>query len=465
MHILTHCCIDTSANICFESPDIASEALNSLSLASRPELAGIHGLQLRAAKPLSSNPSPMLQVRIAVATDRKKPRAREASRFYMMHPELDPREKRRSSNRRHRPERNSSRRRRSNGGNESDSFMRDRTPRRFPSHSRRNSSNSSYSSDPQSSKRGQRRRRNRDRSASPNRAPRNNRFRNRTPPPKYSRRDPYPFNRANTGKELFPTSTAKVVNSGKELLPNKTVAANLKKELFPTLKAGPGIPSHRRTNSIDATSQAADLFASRMTVPFVDGAADGFPLHSDSVQRPASFSIRGTATTQNDGGTGLSIKGVAATQNDGGGTGFSIKGSAGDGQTVKELFPTKLGNRGKELFAGRGARNKADMFYWAWWANNDWEGVGFLNSKVVAGSPLGRSTCEARDISLCLALKRVWAMLSPLSFSLAMSWIEDRRALIPLVLFLALALYLSATSSHQARLEADDGAAVGKIGR
>ena len=278
----------------------------------------------------------MMQIRIAVANDRKKPRAHEASRFYMMHPELDPRERRRSSNRRQRQDRNSTRLRRSTE-EDKDGYS---TSRRRGSRSRQ-SSISSHSSGPQQQ------RRDRERSASPSRGPKNDRPRRRTPPPKYTHRDPYPVNRVNLGKELFPSGTTKALNGGKELLPNKTVAANLKKELFPTLKSGPGTPNHRRTNSIDATREATDLFASRMTVPFVDGAADSFPLHSDSVQPPAGFSIKGTAGTQSRDG----------------GTGFSIRGAAGDTQSVKELFPTKIGNRGKELFAGRGTRNKADMFY------------------------------------------------------------------------------------------------------
>ena len=264
----------------------------------------------------------------------------------MMHPELDPREKRRSANRRHRSERNSTRRRRSSEDND-DHSMRDDTSRGPASRSRRDSTSSRSSNPRHNSNRYRERRRIRERSASPGRESRNDKARSRSPPPKYTRRDPESFNRMNLGKELFPAGAVKVLNEGKELLPNKTIAANLKKELFPTLRAGSGTAHHRRTNSIDATREATDLFASRMNVPFVDGASDSFPLHSDSVPRPADFSI----------------KGVAKTQSRDGGTGFMIRGAAVDAQPAKELFPTKMGNRGKELFAGKGARNRADMFY------------------------------------------------------------------------------------------------------
>ena len=50
-------------------------------------------LRLRTAKTLSNHPESVIQVRAAVKTDRKKHRAHEASRFYLMHPEHDPRER------------------------------------------------------------------------------------------------------------------------------------------------------------------------------------------------------------------------------------------------------------------------------------------------------------------------------------------------------------------------------------
>src|SRR5271168_3158788 len=79
---------DTSANIPYERADLALEALRSF-VESPPSDFDISQLQLLPAKPSSTHPSASLQVRLAVQSDRKKPRAHEASRFYMMHPEHD----------------------------------------------------------------------------------------------------------------------------------------------------------------------------------------------------------------------------------------------------------------------------------------------------------------------------------------------------------------------------------------
>ena len=93
--------------------------------------------------------------------------------------------------------------------------------------------------------------------------------------------------------------------------------------------------------------------SSKMVTPLVDGANDSFPLRSDSINidqptRPKEKDIKKNG--------GFSIKGAAKAQDQG----FSIKGTAES--RVKELFPSKVSNKGKELFANR-ARNRADMFY------------------------------------------------------------------------------------------------------
>ena len=73
---------DTSANLCFETPEIASDALNHI--ATDPLGPDGNPLDLRAAKPSASKPEASIFIRLAVSTDRKRPRAHEASRFYMM---------------------------------------------------------------------------------------------------------------------------------------------------------------------------------------------------------------------------------------------------------------------------------------------------------------------------------------------------------------------------------------------
>ena len=380
---------DTSANIVFENADVAEAILRTLSEDSSAELSHF---QLRSAKLCLAHPESNLQIRIAVLGDRKQPRAHEASRFYMLHPEHDPREKRRSGRRSSFPrtmrygDQEHRRRRRDDRRQGISASMYDDTG--SPSDSRRNSI-SSYSSSASRSQRVPRHvdrgvpRRPRDRSASPNqRNDRNgHRSRNRTPPPRYRKRDPHPFPVANSGKELFPVKTsssglservAARSNSvqGKELLINKSKAANMKKELFP-LKSG--VNGHRRSLAFDAADETADLFATGLTVPFTDGSFDqrgsskgsladritAGPIAHSSPKKPTAkdsgFSIQGAATKPQD--VGFSIRGLATD------------GSNSSGAKVKELFPGKVGagNQGKELFAAKvagGARRKraVDMF-------------------------------------------------------------------------------------------------------
>ena len=152
----------------------------------------------------------------------------------------------------------------------------------------------------------------------------------------------------NRGKELFPNGLQGAA------IKNKAAAANIKKELFPHLmKAGGSLAFHRRTNSIDATydttTDALALnMAGAMSVPFADGAADGkSKLRSDA--------FRHVPSQVDNGIDGFNIKGAA---------GISIRGTAAKSEArVKELFPNKLSNKGKELFAGVRDRKRADMFY------------------------------------------------------------------------------------------------------
>ena len=229
----------------------------------------------------------------------------------------------------------------------------------------------------------------RDRSASPgkgsdNDTPSSNRQRysRRTPPPKYASRDPYPIPIENSSKELFPTKLTPATK--KELFPNKKAATSLKKEIFP-LRAGTSIHSHRRSDAFDAADETADLFATGMSVPFVDGAVDpnsGSRSLADRITSPSSSASHTSKPALANFGRlrnsdpdpdpevledlesgGFNIRGAAKQPE----RGFSIRGIAGEG-SVKELFPGR-GNRGKELFAeklvGRGTRrNRAeDMFY------------------------------------------------------------------------------------------------------
>ncbi|PWY86984.1 hypothetical protein BO70DRAFT_287986 [Aspergillus heteromorphus CBS 117.55] len=369
---------DTSANLLYSSAEIGLQALSALTQVNEEEdTSALPALRLRSAKPLSTHPDSVLQVRSAVKTDRKKPRAHEASRFYLMHPEHDPRERLR---------RELSDRRRSGGGDAGDG---DYTRRRFdgrelrrrrdrdadesfsanmyddakPASPDRSESDRSYDRRERRGRRelfpeeGRSSGRLRARSASPGRdtlmeeggryaeqdrldSRRN--FRDRSPQ----------LNRRNEGKELFPVSkTAASDSNTRELFPNRTA-----KELFPSK-----VSNHRRSDAIDAADETADLFARRISVPLVDGSHDQPPPRRKrdielfpETSETGVLNIRGTAGQDQ----GLLIRGAA--------NGISIKGR---GASVRELFPSKYNsNAGKELFSdkieGRGGprRRAEDMF-------------------------------------------------------------------------------------------------------
>ena len=379
---------DTSANIVFDSSDVAIDALHHFTLQSDGDTGSLHTLQLRTAKPLSTHPSSVLLVRIAISTDQKRPRAYEASRFYMMHPEHDPRERRRRNGRS-----DGDYRRRRYGNHEHRRKRKDDLAEGFTAsmydddagalaarkgRSDRRSSGSSFSSGTGSTSfrgdsyrpTGRDHKTTRDRSASPGKE--NNsrdRIRRRTPPPRYTSRERKPRTEENATKELFPSKLgsydigAELRGNSKikELFPTKKLSTNTKpKELFP-LKAGIGV--HRRSDAFDAADETASLFASGMSVPFVDGAMDSPSNHGRLKASDPDPTAEDLADLQRGG---FSIRGAAKQASQG----FSIRGKASDGGTsVKELFPGKAGNAGKELFAERlekrGAlrRTAADMFY------------------------------------------------------------------------------------------------------
>ncbi|KAL8677715.1 MAG: hypothetical protein Q9186_005883 [Xanthomendoza sp. 1 TL-2023] len=381
---------DSSANIVYETPGAALEAVRSLAHPfTGQEAAAIPNLQLRSAKSLSTRPESRLQVRIAVATDVKRPRAHEASRFYMMHPEYDPRERLRG--RKHTEggsdyqkqrygDGEHQRRRLQDRGNRSSKSMYDDDSGSLARNehvSRRSSISMNSSVSSLADGRTHQRRRSRTgqhgdcyrpgtgtqhdarrrRSASPGKddEARGNiggrHARQRTPP------------RSNRSKELLSVKSAGVTSS-KELFPNKSIAANLKKELFP---AKAGSSHHRRSDAFDAADETADLFAARMALSKKIPAASRPTTVADlSFER-----LRSSDTERHDEGqvedSGISIRGASKHH----GSGVSIRGvvAASKAETNRELFPRKMGNLGKELFAeklqGRGLRrNKAeDMFY------------------------------------------------------------------------------------------------------
>ena len=399
---------DTSANLVFEGEETAKTALRHLTLPSN-ESDSLPISQLRAAKTLSTHPGSSLCVRIALITDQKRPRAYEASRFYMMHPEHDPREQRRlgarlqgnGDYRRKGYSDNEHRRRRrrdkedgfdasmyDDGGLSSRRGSISSSPNEFGMEGEMKTRRRGDSYRP-AREEGKSTRLTRDRSASPN-------GRNRhTPPQIYRSRDPNPFHHDNRGKELFPSTfrskrdadrndkdlfSSKLliadVNKGpnapksalaretapigNDLFSNRTRASEMKKELFPQKV---NLNKHSRFDAFDAADETADLFANGMSVPFIDRPSGRkTPINE---QRPCGLQSQAGGE---DVDVGLTIRGASRADNQG----FSIRGGAAVKAigTIKELFPGKAAsNSGKELFAERiegrgGRRNRAeDLFY------------------------------------------------------------------------------------------------------
>jgi Nuclear cap-binding protein subunit 3 len=401
---------DSSANLVYPSADAALEALGALS-AITPTKAEVitNPLQLRETKPRQGS---HLQIRRAVIGDKKKRNAKEASRYYLLHPEADPIERMRTefANGRNR-----------RGGDHGD-YQRRRYNDREDRRRRDQDANSEeggefnasmYDDNPQprqSRSHGRGRRSARNRSASPGRSitnsdeiiiddvsgsendhrpstRRNNnnsdRFRDRSPPPSYSFDDPHPFPKANREKELFPSNTGP--KSGQlasdhiqtqKQAERAATAAKLRKELFPNKTDR---SNHRRSDAFDARTAAdaansADL-SSRMSrrMDITDSTTTSSNTNSNVGKELFSGTSNSDANAGGARGGNLSIKGTAGLSIKGG-AGMSIKGGAAAAANVRELFPDKYvrgggGNEGKELFSdkikGRGnvRRNRAEDLF------------------------------------------------------------------------------------------------------
>ncbi|KAJ5339857.1 Protein of unknown function DUF2414 [Penicillium brevicompactum] len=281
-------------------------------------------------------------LRSAVKSDRKQARAHEKSRFYLMHPEHDPRERLRQefkerrrdddggdgdySRRRFDDREHRRRRDRDDGENFSADMYGDNVGSGGSGRDRRGRGHSQRELLPDADRA---RGRLRNRSASPGRdtleeelskresQDTGRRFRERSP------RQP----RRNQGRELL-AAGSESTSGNRELFPNKTTSSYIKKDLIPTKPS-----NHRRSDAFDA-SRVPD-----------EGAR-----------------IRGAARASGED-QGFAIRGGASQ-------GLSIKGK---GESVRELFPSKYGNdnsnnAGKELFndtlEGRGGRRRRaeDMF-------------------------------------------------------------------------------------------------------
>ncbi|KAG9699308.1 hypothetical protein KCU95_g11583, partial [Aureobasidium melanogenum] len=325
---------DTSANLIYESEQAAQEALIALSDLQDDNVAP---LQLRRAKALPSNPDTELYVRQATLADKKAPRAHERSRFYLMNPDHDPRERKGDyDNRRRGPPRDN--RQRNDAPKPFDVNMYDDAEEESPA--------LSYDEDDRRHTRrrddrprrprggdlfaGKETGRLRDRSASPVRdgdgrygfsqqQPERRTARRRTISPAPRKRDLIPAARASNGPiELLPTkNTSKTFGLDAPLTSTSPPKRN--RELFPNKSAR---SNHRRSDALDADETA-------------------------SIRRSLADRITGGPET-----SGFSIRGSAQVDV----PGFSIRGASREvNPKVKELFPSKFSNGAEpnDLFADK----------------------------------------------------------------------------------------------------------------
>ncbi|KAL8376344.1 hypothetical protein RB595_007436 [Gaeumannomyces hyphopodioides] len=370
---------DSSANLVFASESGASEALIALSAIDVADPAQLPVLELLPAKPCGAKPGATLQVRIAVVGDRKIKGAADRSRFYLWHPEWERqnRDDGRNGNYRSRyRDRDSYDRRRRDDRHNGDRGGRydgkqgdDEGVERFDA--------SLYDDDQEALARREPRARSRRRGGhrySRSRSRSRSRTRSRS---RSDRSDDHRRQQDNRGKELFPDLRGRNDRSGGSGLRGRSASPARSRDGDDAVSVASSRNRDKARVIKDRLSTAAkdsrvkELFPSKMVA--VSGKAQmdqidkveavSRSLSADRVTRPGTTAGASTAAS------GTSIKGLAKqqqqSQGGSGTTGFSIKGRA----TARELFPDKLGNAGKELFAdklegrGRPRRKAEDSFY------------------------------------------------------------------------------------------------------
>lgn len=317
---------DTSANLVFSSESTARDAIVALSAVEVADATALPIGEALPAKPVEGRPEISLHVRFALQNDKKQSGAALRSRYYLLHPEHDPEERRRrhQDNRSRYRDRDRDRdrdgdyrrnghRRRRDSDEEVETFeasMYDDAPR--ASRDTRDSARDSDVADGRRSyareNRGKElfasgRRSARDRSASPMRDGDGDESMGERPSSAQNRskaralKDRISTN--NSAKELFPTKSS--VGKGGQLdeLERKIGSARLREEDRPKIVAVP------------------------------------------DAQTAGAFNIRGLASQR------------------GAGEGFSFKGAA-SGTSARELFPDRFGgtNAGKELFDGSRSKRR-----------------------------------------------------------------------------------------------------------
>ncbi|KAL2136789.1 hypothetical protein VTI74DRAFT_1441 [Chaetomium olivicolor] len=345
---------DTSANYIFKSESVAQEALVALASVEIADPTQLPVLEEIPAKSFSKKPESILQIRFAVVGDKKAARASERSRFYLLHPEYDPEERRRRGefnkgryrdrDDRYRRDRRSDRRRDPRDDESPEPFdvnlydddtsaLAKRTGRR--SRSRRRSD----STTPDTGRSGSRARRNREKELFPEkRSAGGYSLRNRSASPM---KDHDGDAQMDLDEDARATAAMRSREKGRSIR-ERLSRDNGTKELFPL-----------------EDNKPKELFPTKVAAGS-GGKAQMDQVSDTAVMTSASLADRITAP----GSSGFNIRGMASKR--GSDQGIAIKGT---GPTVRELFPEKFGNAGKELFAekleGRGRRRQRaeDMFH------------------------------------------------------------------------------------------------------
>ena len=311
---------DTAANLVFSSGPTARDALRALSTIEIADVTALAAGETLPAKPMDGRPQISLQMRFAVEGDRKQVGAALRSRYYLLHPEHDPEEKRRRNleNRSRYRERDGGRRQTGRQRRDSDdkvetfeASMYDDAPsvptkRRHSDLSDRPAS--SYSQENRGKELFVNRKLKRERSASPRRE----------------------RGRPSDGDDLMSNSAR---NRGRARLVKENIATSSRsKELFPDRSAKVTRLGGGQLDELERAIGSARLKDEDR--PKIVETSSG-----------SAFNIRGTAAAQRGQAPG----------------GFAIRGTA---VNARELFPSRLGesNAGKELLDRPKRRKAEDLF-------------------------------------------------------------------------------------------------------
>ncbi|CAK7228701.1 hypothetical protein SCUCBS95973_006970 [Sporothrix curviconia] len=382
---------DTSANLVFTTEAAAASALAALSSIQIDDMAQLQVGQMLPAKTYSAKPDDVsagLSVRFAVASDKKEAGAATRSRFYLLHPEYDPEERKRNyQNSRRRDGRDS----RDSRNSRYRSYRDSRDDQDDRENDIRNNSFDVNLYDDDAPARAQRpySRRSRSRSRSRARARRRSWSRSRSRDRSYSRER----RRNNRDKELFPVSSS---TQGKELFPEKLGASSSSDSRdrgrggardrdngllrdrsasprrddaggFFYDEAGDGDYDGRLADERAEVASAAAArnrdkaraIKDRLSTRDGNGVRELFPSDSRGTAQMDLFdSTRAVTAKLSDRITrpsdSFNIRGSAGGSNE---QGITIKGAA----SARELFPDKLnGNGGSSSNGGRGRKGAKD---------------------------------------------------------------------------------------------------------